>query len=74
MTVSGLLGSLFAVIPVLVILFTIVSLIVFLTQPKGSQGRQTWKILFIISACVSGVFILVGLGLMVVAWFAVANM
>ncbi len=74
MSVSGLISALFAIIPILLFLFTVVSLILFLIQPKGSQGRQTWKIIFIISACVSGVFLLVAIGLMIVAGLAVANM
>lgn len=56
------------------VIFFIVSLILFLKAPKGTQRRKTCKVVFIVSAVILGVIAAAIIGFMVMMMLAIMFM
>ncbi len=64
----------FRLFPVALLIMFIVSLIIFLTSPKGSQKRGIWKVLAIVFGAINGAVILFILAIMMIMTTAVSYM
>ncbi len=60
--------------PVALLIMFIVSLIIFLTSPKGSQKRGIWKVLAIVFGAINAAIVLFVLAIMVIMMAGITYM
>ncbi len=60
--------------PVALLIMFIVSLIIFLSSPKGSQKRGIWKVLAIVFGAINAAIVLFALAIMVIMMSGITYM